>query len=243
MNRQRLIAFSVLVLIFVGVSLLYFLRAWNESSTRFRTGLPVPQSVLQSGGLLSQTDIIPSGPPTQPNIRPDDPLLSGSASSKVTLMVFGDFQCETCKDQAAAIHEALVSVNAPADIRTVWRDYPITRIHERALAAAVAGRCAAQQGKFPRMHDALFFQSTDLSETDLLALAKAAGLRSDTFLTCLRDPAIPFRIQQDIDEAIHTHAITAVPTLFINGKPVNGYVDAGTLAAILKRELQSTQTQ
>lgn len=237
MNRQRLIIFSALVLIFVGVSLLYATRVWNESSTRFRTGLPVPQTVLQNGGLLSSAELVPSGPPTQPDIRPDDPLLSGSASSKVAIMVLGDFQCDTCRDQATAIHDALTIVNNNANVRTVWRDYPITSMHDRALAAAVAGQCAAQQGKFSRMHDALFFQATDLSETDLLSLAKASGLNTDSFLTCMRDPAVPFRIQQDVDDALHTHAITAVPTLFVDGKPLEGYVDANTLASIIQREL------
>lgn len=235
MNRQRLALLVVLTLAFVGVSLLYFTDVWRDATTRFRTGLPIPTAILPEE-LLNPEDIVAKGPPRPPAIRPTDPLLSGHASSAVTIIVYGDFQCEYCRDQAQAIEDALRLTGSANDIRVVWRDYPLVNKHPRSLAAASVAACAARQGKFREMHDALFFRSTDLSDTEFLAFAKDLDLDSEKYLVCLRDPAIPFRLMKDLDEA-RTLAITSVPLLFIDGDPISGYVDMETLSAIIRKRL------
>lgn len=239
MNRQRFLILTLLVLAFVGVSVMYFANAWRESSTRFRTGLPIPNRILPPE-LRDPGTVIPAGPPTLPPLRSDDPVLYGTPGrATVSLVVFGDFQCEFCRNQAAALSEALGIVNAPTKVSAVWRDLPITTQHPRALAAAAAGQCAARQGRFAAMHDALFFQGTDLSDAQILSFASQVGLRTDDFLTCLRDPAIPFRLNQDLQTA-REHAILSVPLLFVNGQPIDGYVDAQTLTAIIQSALGQT---
>jgi len=235
MNRQRLALLIVLTLTFVGVSFVYFTDVWNDATTRFRTGLPIPKSILPKE-LLNPEDVVSKGPPRPPVIRPTDPLLSGNASSAVTIIVYGDFQCEYCRDQAQAIEEALRLTGSGSDVRVVWRDYPLTNQHPRSLAAASVAACAAVQGKFREMHNALFFRSTDLSDTEFLAFAKDIDLDSEKFLICLRDPAIPFRLMKDLEEA-RSLAITSVPLLFVDGEPISGYVDREMLAAIIRRRL------
>lgn len=237
MNRQRLLIFSVLALAFVGVSLLYFMRIWDDSGSRFRTGLPVPRSILPDS-LLNEDEIIPKGPPTLPTLRADDPLLAGSEASPMTIVVFGDFQCEFCRDQAFALHDALAIADPGGKVRVVWRDLPLVTQHPRAMAAAVAAQCAAKQGKFVRMHDALYGQAKDFSESELLSLATGVGLNTEAFLTCQRDPAITFRINQDVADA-RDHAILSVPFLFVNGQSIDGYVDTDTLTAVIRQQLKT----
>jgi Na+:H+ antiporter, NhaA family len=237
MNRQRLILFSLLTLVFIGVSFVYFAHAWNESNTRFRTGLPVPRNILPNE-LLNPDEIIPEGPPTLPELRTDDPLLNGTAKSPLTVVVFGDFECAFCKNQAQAIDEALTLMPRRADIRVVWRDLPLITQHPRALAAATVAQCAARQGKFKQMHDALFFQTADLSDTEFFSIASALQLDSTALLTCLRDPAVTFRLNADIQTA-REHAIVSVPMMFINGQPFDGYVDARSLAAMFQRQVDA----
>jgi len=235
MNRQRLILFSLLTLVFIGVSFLYFAHVWKDSNTRFRTGLPVPRTILPDS-LLNPDEIIPKGPPTLPELRAEDPVLAGSSKSPITMVVFGDFQCEFCGNQAQAIDEALKLVTTRDAVRVVWRDLPLTTQHPRALAAASVAQCAARQGKFKHMHDALFFDAVELSDTEFFSIASTLQLDSAALLTCLRDPAVAFRLNADIQIA-REHAITSVPTTFINGKPFEGYLDAETLAAILQKQL------
>lgn len=237
MNRQRILILLGLILVLAGVSALYVARTWHDATTRFRTGLPIPRNLLQNNGLLNSADVVPTGPPTLPAIRASDPALNGSASSTLVIVAFGDFQCEFCRTQARALEDALVAIGKDSSrVGVIWRDLPLVNQHERAMSAAVAAQCAARQGRFRQMHDALFFQAQDLSDAELLGFAELLRLNKEQYLTCLRDPAITFRLQRDLEDA-RTHGITAVPMLFVNGTPIDGLVDSETLVAIMNREL------
>lgn len=235
MNRHRLLLLALLTLAFVGVSALYVSNVRQDAATRFRTGLPVPASVLPEE-LLGPGAIIPKGPPRAPEIRPDDPLLSGNASSAVTLIMYGDFQCEFCREQSQALEDALRLTDRRDDVRVVWRDLPMVNEHPRAMTAASVAACAARQGRFREMHDVLFARATDLSDTEFLGFAKELDLNLDAFQICLRDPAISFRLTRDIEQALSL-AITSVPQLFVDGAPVSGFLDKEDLASIIRKQL------
>ncbi|HWQ99697.1 MAG TPA: thioredoxin domain-containing protein, partial [Candidatus Methylomirabilis sp.] len=191
--------------------------------------------------LLRPEDAPTKGPPRAPEIRPTDPLLSGNASSAVTLIVFGDFQCEYCRNQAQAVEDALRLTGWRDSVRVVWRDLPLVSQHPRAMAAATVAACSAQQGRFRQMHDALFFRAKDLSDTEFLAFAKELNLDIDDFLVCLRDPAISFRLTKDVELA-RSLAVIEVPIMFLDGIPVSGYVDAPSLAEALRKKLSASAT-
>lgn len=237
MNRQRLIILIILALVFIGATLLYFMRVWNESHTRFRAGLPVPRNIMPEE-LLNEEELIPEGPPQAPSIRPEDPLIAGSASSILTVIEVNDFQCDVCRDQAQALQDALRLVGGSSAIRVVWRDFPIVTEHSKAMELAIVGRCAAKQEKFKQMHDLLFFEAENYTEDEYLRFARKINLNEQDFSVCIRDPAVTFNITRDI-EALQMLAIKEVPTLFVNGYPLAGYVDAESLATILRRELRS----
>ncbi|MBE7524989.1 thioredoxin domain-containing protein [candidate division WWE3 bacterium] len=240
MSRQRLVLFSLLTVLFVGVGMLYFTMVWRESTTRFRTGLPIPKHILPDE-LKTANDLIPQGPPQAPDIRPTDPVLSGNAQSPVTLIVFGDFECGVCKDQAVAIEESLAAIGNRNLVRVIWRDLPLINQHARAMSAATVAECAGRQGRFKQMHDLLFSQANTFSDDEYLSFMRRLNLNQEDFLVCLRDPAISFRLNGDIEDA-RKRAIGEVPTMFINGQPIAGYVDADTLTAILKREAQKASS-
>jgi protein-disulfide isomerase len=204
-------------------------------TTRYLTGTAPPTSILPSE-LLAPENVVPPGPPRAPDIRNTDPLLSGNASSALTIIEFGDFQCDYCREQAQAVEDAIKLTDRPNDVRVVWRDLPITTQHAQALAAATVAQCAGQQRMFKPMFDALFFQAKNLNESEFLMFAKQMKLNMDTFMVCLRDPAIPFRLNQEIDLA-RSLSITSVPILFLNGRPETGYVDAESLAAWIRNQL------
>jgi protein-disulfide isomerase len=235
MSKQRLIVLSVLALAFVGVTSFYFVRVWKESQTRFRAGLPIPRNIVPEE-LLSDEERIPDGPPQAPDVRPEDPLLSGSGASPITVTLVSDFQCGVCRDQAKALLDALRLTGRSSDIRVVWRDLPVVLEHSRALDAAAAGRCAARQGKFRDMFDLLAFEAEEYSEDEFLRFARRANLSEQDFKVCIRDPAVTFAISGEVED-LRMLAIKEVPTLFVNGYPLAGYVDTDTLAAIFRREI------
>ena len=235
MNRHRLLLLALLTLAFAGVAVLYVSNVRRDAATRFRTGLPVPASVLPEE-LLGPGKTIPKGPPRPPEIRPDDPLLSGNASSAVTIIMYGDFQCEFCREQSQALEDALRLTDRRDQVRVVWRDLPMINDHPRSMVAASVAACAARQGKFREMHDILFARATDLSDTEYLGFAKEIDLNLDAFQICLRDPAISFRLMRDIEQALSL-SIASVPQLFVDGQPVSVFLDKEALAAVIRKQL------
>lgn len=240
MNRQRLFVLILCTLAFLAASWYVFGRVWQESHTRFRVGLPVPKSILPSD-LLTPAERAAGIPPTMPDVRQTDEFISGTTSSRVTLMVFGDFQSDLSRQQALAVTQAL-NVIGPGLIRTVWRDLPDVQSHSRAIAAATAARCAAQQAKFNQMYTLLMTEAKAYSDMEFLQFARRSGVDEQRFTICMRDPANSFHIQQDVADA-SSHGITDVPTLFINGEPSVGYQDSTALTAALRGALKQASGQ
>jgi protein-disulfide isomerase len=75
----------------------------------------------------------------------------GNPHGKVTLVEFSDYACTYCRQSVADVKQ-LIAANP--DLRVVVREYPILR-PESADAARMA-LAAAQQGKFPAFHDAMY---------------------------------------------------------------------------------------
>lgn len=236
MDKSRLTILILFALTLVGMTTFYFMRVWDDSQTRFRTGLPVPRNLVPDS-LLTEAERAAGLPPQAPMIRETDPLLTGGSSSSITLIVFGDFQSELSKQQAADIRDAILAVGGKTSVRTVWRDLPNIADHSKAAVAAVAGRCAARQGKFAGMHDLLFKEAREYDEMEFIRFARKLNIEEEAFRTCLRDPAVRFAIDRDIEDAV-SRAITNVPTLFVEDRALEGYTDAQTLTPMLRAALQ-----
>ena len=235
MDRQRLGLLLGLALLFLAATTIYFVDVAHESKTRFKAGYPIPTNLMPED-LRSEEERIPSGPPTAPDVRANDPLLFGHASSAVTVIVFGDFQSDVSRQEAIAINDAIRLIGGAKNIRVAWRDFPLFAEHSKAAMLATAARCAGQVGRFKEMHDLIFFDGKTLDEGEVLRFVRKLGLNEKDFSVCMRDPAIPFSISQDAKEA-RLHGINGVPTIFVNGFPFIGFVDATSLATILRRNL------
>lgn len=105
----------------------------------------------------------------------NDPA-KGSASAKVTLHEFADFQCPFCARAEDTLKE--LGKKYGSKVRFVWHDMPLS-FHENALPAARAAREArAQRGDkgFWAIHDTLLADDSKLSRADLDEDAHALGL-------------------------------------------------------------------
>jgi len=82
--------------------------------------------------------------------------LRGDPNAAVTIIEFADFECPGC-GQFANVTEPDVRARiidaGLANIR--YYDYPLP-MHANTMAASLAASCAADQGKFWEMHDAIF---------------------------------------------------------------------------------------
>ena len=150
----------------------------------------------------------------------DDPYL-GHADAPVEIIIFGDFQCPFCK-AAEPILEA-VYLLYPNDVKVVYRDFPLYTIHDQAVAAAQAGECADEQGKFWAWHDEALANQSALAAgpTIFSTWAETAGLDVATFEACVVAERYAAEVQTDINEGFLA-GVNATPTFFINGERVLG---------------------
>jgi protein-disulfide isomerase len=156
----------------------------------------------------------------------------GPADAWVTLVEFGDFECPFCGEEEPVV-EALLAMY-PADLRLVWKNFPLTSIHPYAQGAAVAAECADEQSLFWPMHDLLYANQSALTATDLANYAgEVPGLDVTTWQACLTTPA-PAQVIAN-DEALGgTVGVNGTPTFFVNGEIVVGAVPQATLQGVIE---------
>ena len=113
--------------------------------------------------LLQQGTRAPAG---QQRFVPQDVQLGeaaymGNIDAPVTLIEYSDYQCPYCRRHATTVMPQLIEsyVNS-GKLRFVMREYPIPKLHSRAVAASEAALCAEDQDQYWAMHDALFLKVT-----------------------------------------------------------------------------------
>lgn len=143
----------------------------------------------------------------------------GRADAPVSIVEFSDFQCPFCSQVKPVLDEMLAA--HPDRVRVVFKHLPLSRIHPHAEPAARAAIAAQKQGKFWEMHDALFaLGESDWARADAIeASAKKIGLDMARFVTDWNSEETRMRLAKDIMDAQNAD-VTATPSLFVNGKPV-----------------------
>ena len=81
----------------------------------------------------------------------------------VTLVEFTDYQCPFCLRYFSNTLPQL-ETKYEGKLSFVVKDLPLTNIHNKALAAAEAARCAGDQGEFWAMYDQLFNTQSQWSQ-------------------------------------------------------------------------------
>lgn len=151
-------------------------------------------------------------------------ISQGSADAPVTIMEFADFQCPGCGQFASFVKPLLKDHIDAGTVRFVWHDYPLVQIHDNAMLAARAGRCANEQQKFWPFHDIVFGRQSEWSGAGNAArlftqYAEQAGLDGGAFGECLRSD----RYQREVSESFelgNALGVTGTPTLYINNKKI-----------------------
>jgi protein-disulfide isomerase len=203
-----------------------YLKQRKESDARaaFLKGLEKEHTVIRSFDPLR----FGVDAPGRPSVGP--------VSAPVVLVLFSDFQCPYCKSFSATLKEVIKHYGD--EVRLVFRQYPLTSIHPFAQRAAEASLCAEAQNRFWEMHDLLFQSQNALKEEDLMARAGKLGLDTNAFSACLDSVRIGSLIHEDI-RAGAAAGVDGTPTLFINGRYLNGVRPYGEVAAIIDEELKN----
>jgi len=154
----------------------------------------------------------------------------GSAAATVTLVEYGDYACPACRDAAWMVKEILNVM--PAEVRFVFRHFPVRQAHPQAPHAAEAAEAAGAQGKFWDMHDYLFEHQRHLGDADLLRYGAEIGLNTDRYDDELMREVYASRVSADLLSGMRS-GVTATPTFFINGARYDGAPNVNALLAAL----------
>jgi protein-disulfide isomerase len=153
----------------------------------------------------------------------------GPSDAWVTVVEFADFECSFCRSEKSVV-EDIESVYS-GDLRLVFKHFPLTSIHPRAQAAAIAASCAGDQGKFWEMHDLLFKGALD--DAALLAYTEqVSGLDVAAWQACIATPDPANRVAEDVALATSL-GIGGTPTFVVNGVEVVGAVPEGELRSAI----------
>ena len=169
------------------------------------------------------------------------PSFGAAAGAPVTLVVFSDFQCPYCQKEALELRK-----NIPAafgdKVRVYFTDFPLTQIHPWAMKAAIAGRCAYRAGeaKFWDYHDWIYQNQKDITpetfDAKFQEYAKQKGLDALQLGRCMDDKAATAEVEKGMSQG-HDLQVSATPTLFLNGRKLEGGVDWPVLEQLLQIEI------
>jgi len=127
-----------------------------------------------------------SGQPSDLLARADD-RVRGDPQAPVTLIEYSDFTCGFC---LKFFRETWPRLRADyietGKVRFLYRDFP-RGFQGPGLDAAVAARCAGNQGRYWQMHDRLFGDDRRLGPADLQRHAQTIGLDLPLFSKCLEE--------------------------------------------------------
>jgi protein-disulfide isomerase len=172
-------------------------------------------------------------PRTSVPLETSDPVI-GNTAARITIVEFSDFQCPFCLRAAPTLKQLRDKYGDK--VRVVWKDFPLTQIHPQAFKAAEAGHCAAEQGKFWEYHDKLFASQQALQPEFLKQYAKEMSLDASKFDACLDSSKYAERVRDSI-AAGSRMGVSSTPTLYVNGRRLEGAQPYDVLAAVIDEEL------
>jgi len=168
----------------------------------------------------------------------------GPEDAAVTLVEFSDFDCPHCARLDETI-SGLLRAQRP-DVRVIFKHFPLnsecnpaaqgTR-HPAACLAAIAAECAGEQDRFWQYQHSLFAQQGRFQRAELVSYARRLELDVGAFERCLDSDAARQRVESDAREGARL-GVQSTPTIFINGRRVEGAPKADVLldALTLARE-------
>ena len=170
----------------------------------------------------------------------------GTPGAPVVAVIFSDFQCAFCKEEAKMIRDNVLSAY-PKQVRVYFKDFPLEQIHPWAKSAAIAGQCVFRQNAaaFWTYHDWIFEKQAEITPENLkdkvIEFAKGKEIDSLQLARCIDARATAADVDKDMAQARDLR-VQSTPTIFINGRRVTGRTDWNTLRSIIDYEIEYQKT-
>jgi protein-disulfide isomerase len=239
LSATSLAAFGVIVLAIVvafGAGIVV-----GRSMAPYGTGWAVEDSPATTAAVSGADASAQPGAAASPQASdplaglPADGALLGSKTAKTTLTYWADYQCPFCSAFAKQILPQLASRIADGTVAVEHRDFVF--LGPESLTAAVAVRCAGEQGKYWPMHDAVYAAQAGenqgaFDQSKLTQIAASVGLDAGAFAACTARHDVLVSVLADT--AAGTRAgVTSTPTLELPGKRFQGVPNAADFLAAI----------
>lgn len=150
----------------------------------------------------------------------------GPADAKVTIVEYASATCPHCATfHTTTFQEVKKEFIDTGKVRFISREFPLDDL---ALAAFMIARCVPDDKYFPMLDTIYDTQKTwagQNARTELLKMTKLAGLSEADFDKCLKDEALAKGILAIREDGAKKYGVDATPTLYINGKKMEGERD------------------
>ncbi len=188
--------------------------------------------IVLGGGWLLMASVGPESEPppmslTATEVEADAGvgIAEGPANAPATLVEFADYQCPHCARFNGFAGKLLRQnyVDGKGLLRWVVYEFPLDHF-QNAIPAAIAARCAGDQGRFWEMRNLLFAHqqawATERSPNRKFEdYAGQLGLDKGAFADCV-DQRLHLSEIMAAKKYGESLGVSSTPTLFFNGKPL-----------------------
>ena len=161
--------------------------------------------------------------------------IQGDPKAPVTLVEYGDYQCPSC-GQAYPIVKRLQK-HFGKRLAFVFRNFPLSQIHQYAEPAAETAEYAGIHHKFWEMHDLLYENQGSLDDGLFLELSQQLNLDIDKLTQALESKQFEPRVKADFSGGVRS-GVNGTPTFFINGQRHDGSYDYESMVEAISLALE-----
>lgn len=154
--------------------------------------------------------------------------IQGNPDAPIELVEYGDYQCPYCGKAYYVVKE--IQKQLGDKLKLVFRNFPLTNIHQYAANAAIASEVAGGMGNFWEMHDMLFENQKNLDERHILEYAQELGLDLEKFESDFSNPRYTSKVEEDLESGLRS-GVNGTPSFFINGEKYEGEMTAEAISA------------
>ncbi len=181
-----------------------------------------------------------SPPPQQPQepvsdkvsmVMPTSGYSLGKADAPLVILEYTDLECPFCQQfHNTAFDQLKKDYIDTGKVRFMSRDFPLD-FHPNAKPAAIASRCAGDQGKFWEMRHLMHVNADKLSKEALQKYAAELKLDGTKFKACLESDFYVADIDKQFQEGSAV-GITGTPS-FVVGRVNDGRLDGVRLVGAM----------
>lgn len=192
--------------------------------------------IISKGGTATSNTLAP--------VTTEDHV-AGATTAPAVLVEYSDYQCPACGSYYSVVKN--LQKKYGDRLALVYRNFPLTTLHQYAQLGAQAAEASGMQGKYWEMHDLLFENQATWSKSanandvkkSFSDYANQLKLDVTKFNSDLTSSAVANRVDRDVQSG-NAMSISGTPTFFLNGKKLTNPGSEDAFSAIIDGVLSGT---